>query len=425
MRCTRFIPLGFIICAASLVLIGCNGSSAVPGSGSTPGNTPTGLTPSPTVAYVYVSSQTASGGPNQIVAYAADAKGQLAPVPGSPFNQSVSPMAASGGYLLAASLSQADINTYKIESNGALTLGSQFDYTHQTGYQASGGSTCGDVYGFVFDHSGKSLYTGVNSIDCSSNRGIASFAFDSSKGSLSYLGNVNIGYQSSAAISVLGNNAYAYSALYDACMYGGISAFSLSNTGLVDLTPFVQTPQYGPPAPPGAKISGVKLPSYSAGFTATDTTNHVAIGEYPCYVMTAGAGTLPVQLAAYTADASGNLTTTDTYATMPATTVDPQGVEMSPSGSLLAVGGEGGLQVFHFNGASPITSFGSALTTDNISQMFWDNSNHLYAITLNAVPPDVYPGKLHVFTVTDTSASEAPGSPYAITYPMALAVQPE
>jgi hypothetical protein len=166
----------------------------------------------------------------------------------------------------------------------------------------------------------------------------------------------------------------------------------------------------------------VKLPSYAAGLTATDTSNHVAIGEYPCYAQNGVAAT-KLQLAAYTTDASGNLTTTDTYATMPSTTINPLDLEMSPSGTILAVGGVGGLQVFHFNGASSITSFGNVLTTDNISQMFWDNSNHLYAITMTAGSLAASPGKLHVFTITDTSASEAPGSPYTVTTPLSLAVQ--
>jgi len=364
------------------------------------------------------------------VAYAADANGLLTNVPGSPFSQNVDSMAASGGYLLGASNSQADINSYMIGSNGALTLASQFALTQQTGSQvsASNGGTCGGAGGFLFDPTGKTLYTEISNFNCSSNNAIDSFAFDSSKGSLSYLGNANIGFQASAAISFLGNDAYAYSALYDSCMYGGLTPFSRSNTGLLSGNQADQTPTYGPPAPPGATSSGVKLPSYSAGLTATDTTNHVAIGEYPCYALN-GVVATDLQLAAYTADASGNLTTTDTYATMPKTTINPQDLQMSPSGSVLAVGGEGGLQVFHFNGASSITSFGNVLTTDGISQMFWDNSNHLYAITMTPYGTlgvtSVNPDKLHVFTVTDTSATEATGSPYTVTTPIALAVQPE
>jgi hypothetical protein len=402
---------------ASLVLSGCNNSSMNSTGTTLP---PTGA--DPTVAYVYVTNQTTSGGPNQIVAYAADASGALTPVPGSPFNLNVGSMAASGSYLTAVSASDPNINSYTIGSNGALALATQFNFQQQTGYQSSINSTCGGMGNLLFDRTGQSLYAGVDNIDCSSNRAILSFSFDSSKGSLSFLGNVNIGSQSSAAISVLGNNAYAYSALYDACMYGGISSFVRDTNGLLDGVSNVITPQFGPTAPPGSSSSGVRLPSYAPGFTAADATPHVAIAEFPCFAQSGVAAT-QIQLATYTADAKGDLTTTDTYATMPATAVDPQVLEMSPSGSLLAVGGVGGLQIFHFNGANPITSFTNVLTTDNISQMFWDNNNHLYAITLTAGSLTVNPGKLHVFTVTDTAASEAPGSPYTIATPLSLAVK--
>jgi hypothetical protein len=54
---------------------------------------------------------------------------------------------------------------------------------------------------------------------------------------------------------------------------------------------------------------------------------------------------------------------------------------MSPNGKYLAVGGSGGLQIFHFNGANPITKFTGLLTSNQIIQMFWDNANHLYAIS--------------------------------------------
>jgi hypothetical protein len=91
---------------------------------------------------------------------------------------------------------------------------------------------------------------------------------------------------------------------------------------------------------------------------------------------------------------------------------------MSPSGKLLAVGGTAGLQVFHFNGASPITHDTGLLTTKPIDQFFWDNANHLYAISRSA-------GKLYVFTVTPSSATQAPGSPYTIAHPQNIIVQPK
>ena len=73
----------------------------------------------------------------------------------------------------------------------------------------------------------------------------------------------------------------------------------------------------------------------------------------------------------------------------------------------IAVAGSNGIQIFHFNGADPPTSDTAALTTDPITQMFWDRFGHLYAISPTA-------GKLHVFNVNAVLAQEALGSPYPI-----------
>jgi hypothetical protein len=227
---------------------------------------------------------------------------------------------------------------------------------------------------------------------------------------------------------VLGNNDYAYSALYDACMYGGITSFQRSSSGLLNLIDAVITPEFGPAAPPGATSSGVRQASYAPGLTATDATNDVAMLEYPCFAL-GGVAVTQLQIATYTADASGNLTTASTYATMPVLAVNnPMDMEASPSGSFLAVAGIGGLQVFNFNGSGPITPLSGLLTTQNVNQVAWDNSNHLYAITLSGSAYGsnaVNPGKLYVFTVTSAGAAEAPGSPYTIQSPEQIAVQSE
>ena len=86
---------------------------------------------------------------------------------------------------------------------------------------------------------------------------------------------------------------------------------------------------------------------------------------------------------------------------------------MSQSGKLLAVGP--GLQVFHFNGAEPITKFTGLLPTAPITHIHWDNNNHLYALSSN---------KLYVYTVTPTSVEEVPGSPYTLPNSNALNVVP-
>ncbi len=419
MRIPRLVLISLTAPLLPFMLIGCGRTTIINDLGS-PGNPQPGGSGS-TAAFVYVASQSTSGTPNQVVAFTADANGLLTAVPGSPFNQDVTSIAANGKYLMATANSQPDINTYTIALNGALTLATQFNYGQDAGYRSNIDTTCGGMGGLLFDYTGQSLYAAVGNINCSSNNAIASFAVDPSTGSLSYLGNVNIGYNSSSDIAFLGTNDFAYSALPG--MYWSVMSFERGSNGMLDHNDSF-TSVHLMAAPPGS-IPGL-INGYTPGLTGTETANHVAIAEYPDFTM--NGAPQPVQLASYTADANGNLSTNDTYATMPATSVTtPLDLEISFSGTLLAVGGVGGLQVFHFNGANSITGFTSLLTADSISGMSWDNSNHLYAFTLTGAAygsNSVSPGKLHVFTVTDTAASEAPGSPYTIANPVAIAVQP-
>jgi len=147
-----------------------------------------------------------------------------------------------------------------------------------------------------------------------------------------------------------------------------------------------------------------------------DPTNHLAIVEQPANPP--GCANGPVQLATYTVKSNGNIHTNSTYKNMPAPKVQSiYDMKMSPSGKLLAVGGQEGLQIFHFNGGGPITHYTGLISTDPIVQMFWDNNNHLYAISQTS-------GKLLVFTITPTTYKMAPGSPYAISQPQDIIVQP-
>lgn len=415
MRFFNLIRCSFLGCATILTLSGCNSNSSSTSSTSSASNP--GSSASSSAAYVYVTSETSSAGVYQIEAYAAGTNGQLTTVPGSPFNQNVGSMAATNGYLLATANSGSDINTYAIGSNGALTLGPQFSYSQIASQIGSQGYTC--TMGVdTFDLTAQSLYAevlcmqGPNNVDF-----IASFAFDSSNGTLSYLGDARTGITFNyPALPVLGNDEYAYQNANSGCgtSVGGLYLFARSSSGL--LTEISSTSLAGPPTPPGAS-GGAGPFGYVAGPLAADTTNHLAVSEVACFSV--GGASQPIQLAAYTASTDGSLTTTDTYATMPSTPIDPAVLEISPSGAILAVGGSGGLEIFHFNGSSSITSFTGVLTTENISAMAWDNSNHLYAL---APGNNVTPGELHVFTVTDSGATEAPGSPYTIQSPSQLAV---
>jgi hypothetical protein len=150
---------------------------------------------------------------------------------------------------------------------------------------------------------------------------------------------------------------------------------------------------------------------------AADPTHQVAVALAPLTSNWGSDG--PTQLATYTVDSSGNLTTTSTFENMPSVLVGSvTDYWRSPSGKFLAVGGTSGLQIFRFNGANPITRKTGLVTTKEVDQMFWDNANPLYAISRSA-------GKLFVFTVTATSVTQAPGSPHSMVSPQNIIVLPK
>lgn len=348
------------------------------------------------VAYVYVANSS-GGQANEITAYAADANGRLTPIAGSPFMEDVGYMVVNGAYLIAAARTTADIRSYRIGGNGALT------YTVSTDYQQVS-SGCGTAMQMIFDHSGQSLYVTENDMDCSNN-GITSWKVENSTGGLSYLGPTDTGNWNSTAAYFIGNNEYAYTAYNDSCMYHSMNGFERQSNGV--LSEF--NPEANSPTPPAGAST------YIPELGAADPTDHVAFIEVPANPPGCASGAL--KLAVYTANAKGELSTTSTSANMPATAIESAtDMKMSPSGKLLAVAGQEGLQVFHFNGAAPITHDTGLLTSDPIRQMFWDNSDHLYAISSA--------NRLHVFTITPSGYQEAAGSPYTIDGPQDMIVQP-
>src|SRR6202034_502280 len=118
---------------------------------------------------------------------------------------------------------------------------------------------------------------------------------------------------------------------------------------------------------------------YVPVYVTADATNHLAAILFYNY----GEEQYdPPQLASYTVNSERDLSTTATAKNMPYTHVETPGLlNMPPKGNLLAVGGYG-LQVFHFNGADPITSYSKLLTNAAINQIHWDNDNQLYALSV-------------------------------------------
>jgi len=389
--------------SSALLLSGC-GVNSVPGAQlqsldqGTPSSSSLSIGSSP-AAYVYVSS--IPGSKVQINGYRAASDGKLTVVTGSPFLTGAdyaASMAANRQHLFFTN--EVDIQSYSIESSGALRPAGSINA------QGLNQSNCGGPAALFLDRAGATLYDLDFYSDCANNA-YQFFNAEASTGHLNYLGvTANSTPIFEVPLSFIGNNEYAYGA---SCYHWNQEIFGFKRSSDGALTDLNITPSM-----PTSRTGQIYCPSLAA----TDATNHVAV---PMQAL--NASTLqPVgssQLASYTATSSGSLNTASTYSNMPYVEVATvMSISMSPSGKLLAVGGSAGLQVFHFNGADPITAFTGLLTTDEVDQVAWDNQNHLYAISQPA-------GKLFVFTITPTNRNPAPGSPYAITNPRNIVVIPK
>lgn len=348
---------------------------------------------SPT-AFVYVSSN--AGGISQINAYSADSTGRLTPVLGSPFSASVAQMALNGAFLFGTD--GTFIYSFTIAPNGSLQQVSSINAASFNPFSSSGPTA------LFLDHTGATLYDGDTNAYGTESNAYQSFSIDKSTGQLNFLAiTPDGGPNAGTVLSFTGSNVFAYSS---GCSHQSPQIIGYQRNPDQTLSPLNLNPTI-PAASNGA---------YCPFLAAADPFNHVAISMTPFSIFSQSG---PPQLAVYTQDNSGNLTTTSTSANMPASQVGSvNDFWMAPSGKLLAVGGTSGLQIFHFNGANPVTHYTGLLTKDPIDQMFWDNANHLFAISRST-------GKLYVFTVTPNRHSPAPGSPYTIASPENIIVLPK
>lgn len=360
-------------------------------------------------AYVYV------GTTKGVYLYSAASNGSLSLVSGSPFSIAGNAIGSNGKYLV--SLGTAYLHSYPVASNG--TISGQVSQINTASYS---GSECGATYGGLFDHSGQDVYVQRNTqtAECTA---LQSFKI-SSTGGLTFLGSTDFNQTITSTptlITLTGYGGHAFSfAPVGSCT---ISTYELQrgSGGLLVGSPgFNQT---DPTDQPGSAYQPLLPPSGDAA----DSTDHLAIAVIS---MTNGpCGELgSAQLASYTAISNGDLDSSNTWQNIPTPIVNPTVLNMSPLGQLLAVGGNTtfvatngsrqtpGLQVFHFDAANPITPYSGVLTTAPIDEIHWDNNNHLYALSNST-------NKLYAYTVTSSSITPVPGSPYTIaSTPNALVV---
>jgi hypothetical protein len=385
MKATVFFSNTVRILFSSIIfLAGCGGVSrnSVPAPGTASSAQGTG-------AFVYVLSIT---GQNNfaINAFSADSNGELTPLPGPAFAGNIGAIAANRSYLF--STDGINIYSFAIAKNGTLTQVSSINALQSI--------PVAWVAQLSLDRTGASLYAHLIN---DSDDDYESFSVNQSTGVLTYLGATGSGLGVSP-LSFAGNNVNGYSG---SCFHGDTSILSFKRNNDGTLTPVAFSGFTGSPDP-----AHLCPASVAAG------SGNLAVAFGPGGFAGSPPQDFSVLLATYSFDSSGFLATSSTVASMPKSAAGIGGmIAMSPSGKFLAAGGSSGLDVFHFNGADPITPFSGLLMGDETDHMAWDNDNNLYAVSRSA-------NKLSVFRVTATTVTQASGSPYTVTNPVDVVVVP-
>jgi hypothetical protein len=333
------------------------------------------VTASAQEAYVYISTTEGT------YAYDAASSGKLTPIKGSPFPTIGTMVGTNGKFFL--SQDGGYVYSYEVTSNGAI---SKEVSKINTGLYS--GSACAPINQAELDHTGSYVYVLLNG--GSIGAVCADFqTYEVSKtGELSFKGSADLGIVASALPSVTGNNKFAY-ATHSApgCCGTVITPFSRESTGALNI---INASIKLPKPEPG------DLPYVPVQLLTPDRTNHFATvlwQESPS----------EYQLASFTAESQGDLTSTNTWENMPVLPDSLSSLVLDPTGKILAVATGTGIQLFHFNEASPITHFTGIIGSSGfITQMAWDSNGHLYGLN--------YSGKMHVYEVDAKGITETSGS---------------
>ena len=342
------------------------------------------------LASTFVYAPTAKG----IYAYESSSAGKLTPIKGSPFTQvSGSPVGGNGSYFL--SLGPAFLYSYKVSSTGAIG-----DQVSEIDTQSYSDAQCGSAFAAKLDHTGQYVYVLLNGSNDNDRIGCDALqTYEISKtGALTFKGATNLGNTYPGVPTIAGNDIFSYTlTLSPSTCQPVLQALQRESTGVIQ--PIVV--EHNAPTPEPNVWDGYLL----SGYLTNDPTDHMAMALRPTVGEACQAG--KYQLASYTVGSQGDLTSTNTWENMPTLAGQINAFLMSLAGKYLAVATGPGVQVFHFNGASPITPLsGMVGTSGSIIHLGWDLWNHLYAWNVS--------NKLHIYAVTSSGVKEVSGSPYVI-----------
>ncbi|MEA2541623.1 MAG: hypothetical protein QOH35_2989 [Acidobacteriaceae bacterium] len=374
-------------------------STAAAGAQALPNQSVPATTTPTNVARVYV--QTAKG----VNVYNTSSTGKLTLVLGSPFKNTVGLMIGTAGSHFIT-VGTTYLHSYAIRSTGG--IGAQVAQINSALYP--GAADCGTTHGGTIDRTGTEAYIQLDGTgQCAA---LQTFKINATTGAFTLGGVAEFGggtYPSTieSPLLVTGNNGHAYTFTQYYCDKV-FSRFYRDRFGAMN-DDDSSTITFPPPD------GGEYFPLAMASDNQNVPTGHMAVAIHEDFEA-CGNSSAPA-LASYTVDYYGNLFYNGA---MLKPAINPQGtllaVSAATSDPMYTKDGPG-LQVFHFNGGKPITGYSNVLTRDPISSVAWDKNYHLYA-TSRAT------NKLYVFTITPTSITPVPGSPFTLNGPSTLVVRP-
>jgi len=362
--------------------------------------------------FVYVSTGARWTGPYEISAFSAATDGSLTPVNGSPFT--TPGIAALNSVGTGSTLFGTDgywIYSLGIHPDGCMNLESTTvagqgptdnpSLMPSSLYLDSGQT---DLYSYNFVPADESNY--------------ASYSFDPSSGQVTQNGAT--GTSVAADGEMLAFDKSDRFAVTSDCYFNegpAVSEFQRNSDGTLTFFASGPQPQNAVYCPIGA---------------AADHANHfvIAVNKCPEYLMCPG----PFQLAVYTVDDAGNLTTPSDWQNLPSTPAAPASFagdySFSPDDRYFAIGGYAALDIFAWdsttasltriatinNPQGPCTSNPSSTigcTGTPFGNLAWDSNDHLYTFLGN---------QLFVYRVTPSGVTQAPGSPHAVQNPQWVTV---
>jgi len=366
---------------------------------STVALTPHASAQSTTAANVYVQIQGTAG---SVYGFHASSTGKLTAISSAAWKPTGQIIGSNKTQFIT--LGEDNIHSYAVESNGAIGAAlEQNPYTDYPGGNCGAGSTADNIA--VLDHTGKFVYIVLQtSNEISGCAAVQSFNINSA-GAFDAVGETVLNGSYLTLPSILGNESFAYANDNSS----GTIGFTRESSGALEP---LQVHETDPTLSGGSYLSGLPDASPAGNYVALTLLNTVQD---------------TTQLGSYTVDPEGNLTTTNTSSNMPTTALVVTGSTFSPSGNMYVLYGEngnysngqqvpGGIEIYNFNGAAPLTLNTKLLTGTSINQVAWDKSNHLYAISWQS-------SMLYVFTVTPTSVTQETAWSIGLPYKMVVVSQ--